>query len=182
MSEIPFIKWEPYKGYLNNHCPHWSIDGTFCCSCGDKVPNKVEQYMPENGGLRNIQAGINDTGMTFESNFTLGESDESGCGLDKKELKEWNEFVAKNTIQIPKLDNLNITLNLDADNIDKHSPLTIILDGESITLDHEDIKDLFYREKERKFTKLIDFMRDNDFKEKDISGVISNLRSDTNES
>lgn len=171
MSETPFIKWKPYKGYLDNFCPHWSFDGEKCANCGESVPFY----------LRSKDTGIIDKGMTRESNFTLGDDQESECGLNEKAMKVWKDFDAKNTIQVPKLDKPNVTLNLDADNIDKYTPLTIVLNGESIHLYHEDIKDLFYREKERKITKLIDFMRDNDFKEKDISGVISNLRSDTNE-
>lgn len=142
-----------------NICPHWSIDGVFCCSCGDKVPNKVEQYMPEKCSLG------------------VGEKFEIHSGVIKAE--DIKGFRVNGVIQIPKLDKPNVTLNLDGESIDKYTPLTIVLNGESITLDHEDIKDLFYREKERKITKLIDFMRDNDFKEKNISGVISNLRSES---
>lgn len=142
MREIPFIKWEPYKGYLGNFCPHWSFDGEKCANCGEEVPFHIRN---ENKSGYNV-------GLTK-------------CG----------------SIKLTKVDKPNVTLNLDGDSIDKYTPLTIVLNGESITLDHEDIKDLFYQEKERKITKLIDFMRDNDFKEKDISGVISNLRSDTNE-
>lgn len=167
MEEIPFIKWEPYKGYLNNHCPHWTVDGTFCCSCGEGTPFY----------LRDKNTGIIDKGMSFESNFTL-DDDENGYGLNKKTYEEHQKDLNNRLVIKPELDKPNITLDLDSDSIDKYTPLTIILNGEKITLDHEDIKDLFYREKERKISKLVDFMRDNDFKEKDISGVISNLRSE----
>lgn len=143
------------------HCPHWSIDGVFCCSCGDEVPNKIEQYMPDKCSL------------------SVGEKFEIHSGVIKAE--DIKGFRVNGVIQIPKLEKPNITLNLDGDSIDKYTPLTIVLNGEKITLEHEDIKDLFYRQKEQKITKLIDFMRENDFKEKDISGVISNLRSDNDE-
>lgn len=124
-----------------NICSHWTIDGTFCCSCGDKVPNKVEQYMPEKCSLG------------------VGEKFEIHSGVIKAE--DIKGFLSPHPIRTKPV-----------------PPLTIFLNGESITLNHEDIKELFHREKERKITKLIDFMRENDFKEKDISGVISNLRSE----
>lgn len=156
-------------GYPEDYCPHWTIDGTLCCSCGEETPFY----------LRDKNTGIIDKGMTRESNFTLGDDEENGYGVNQKAMKVWESFVDKSFITLPKLDKPNVTLDLDNDSIDKYTPLTIRLDGESITLSHEDIKDLFYREKERKITKLVDFMRDNGFKEKDINGAISNLRSES---
>lgn len=154
MKETPFIS---YPGF---YCPHWSVDGEKCASCGEEVPFHIRMK-----NTRIIDKGLYVDGRPIGSQ-----------GIKTGDVIGFNK---NGFIKLPKLDKLNVTLNLDGDSIDKYTPLTIVLNGEKITLEHEDIKDLFYRQKEQKITKLIDFMRENDFKEKDISGVISNLRSES---
>lgn len=162
-----------FMGYPEEYCPHWTIDGKKCANCGEEVPLALRV------GRMKVEPISEDLKNAFDDCEPTRSIDSSFIHAGTLKEKDIIGFDKDGFIKLPNLDKPNVTLDLDSDSIDKYTPLTIRLNGESITLSHEDIKDLFYREKERKITKLVDFMRDNGFKEKDINGVISNLRSES---